>query len=67
VIELRGDGWPADRRARERAVWNDARIPASRSGRIHILNDSSLVIPGPRVVHAARTIADVVFLQAPPR
>lgn len=65
IIELRGDGWTADRRARERAVWNEARIPASRTGRIHILNDSSLVIPGPRVVHAARTIADVVFLQGP--
>ncbi len=65
IIELRADGWPPERLARERAVWNDARVPASRSGRIHILNDSSLVIPGPRVVHAARTIADVVFLQAP--
>lgn len=61
VIELRGDGWSPQRRARERAVWNAARIPASSSGRIHILNDSSLVIPGPRVVHAARTIADVLW------
>ncbi len=67
IIELRADGWTAERRTRERAVWNEARIPASKSGRIHILNDSSLVIPGPRVVHAARTIADVVFLQAPPK
>lgn len=61
VIELRGDDWTAERRTRERAVWTAARIPASTTGRIHIINDSSLVIPGPRVVHAARTIAGVVF------
>lgn len=61
VIELRADGWTDERRTRERSVWTEARIPASRSGRIHILNDSSLVIPGPRVVHAARTIADAVW------
>ena len=67
VIELRADGWTDGRRTRERAVWKEARIPAARSGRIHILNDSSLVIPGPRVVHAARAIADVVFMQAPPK
>jgi len=63
VIELRGQNWPAGRRAEELAVWRQARIPASKSGRIHILNDPSLMIPGPRVGHAARTIADVVFLQ----
>jgi iron complex transport system substrate-binding protein len=62
VIELRGQNWQAGRRAEELAVWRQARIPASRSGRIHILNDPSLMIPGPRVGHAARTIADVVFL-----
>lgn len=65
VIELRnGDAWPEERRARELAVWRDARVPASRNGRVHLLNDPSLVIPGPRVGQAARAIADVVFLQA---
>ena len=64
VIELRGQNWPVGRRAEELAVWRQARIPASRSGRIHILNDPSLMIPGPRVGHAARTIADAVFLPA---
>jgi iron complex transport system substrate-binding protein len=65
IIELRGLTWPADRRAAELAIWRHARIPAATSGRIHILNDPSLVIPGPRVGQAARTIADTVFL--PPR
>jgi iron complex transport system substrate-binding protein len=58
VIELRGgEGWPPERLARELAVWREVRVPASRSGRIHILTDPSLVIPGPRVGHSARTIA----------
>lgn len=65
VIELRGSaGWDQARRAREVAAWRDAGIPASKSGRIHILTDPSLVIPGPRVAAAARAIADVVLLQA---
>lgn len=64
VIELRnGQAWSPDRRARELGVWRDARIPASRNGRVHLLADPSLVIPGPRVGQAARTIADVIFLQ----
>jgi len=65
IIELRGLTWPADRRAAELAIWRHARIPAATSGRIHILNDPSLVIPGPRVGQAARTIAETVF--SPPR
>jgi iron complex transport system substrate-binding protein len=65
VIELRnGQAWPPERRARELAVWREARIPASRNGRVHLLADPSLVIPGPRVGQSARAIADVVFLQA---
>lgn len=60
VIELRGD-WATDRRTRELAVWRDVRIPASASGRVHILNDPSLVIPGPRVGHAATVLSRTLF------
>ncbi|MDA1307599.1 MAG: helical backbone metal receptor [Acidobacteria bacterium] len=61
VIELRGgEGWPPERLARELAVWRAVRVPASQSGRIHILADPSLVIPGPRVGHSARAIADAL-------
>lgn len=56
IIELRGE-WTDERRRREAAVWQTARIPAAKSGRIHILNDPSLTIPGPRVVRAAEAIA----------
>jgi iron complex transport system substrate-binding protein len=65
VIELRSDEWSIERRARELAVWRTARIPASATERIHIINDASLVIPGPRVGQSARTLAGVVFLQEP--
>ncbi len=58
VIELRAGGnWDQDRITRELAVWRTARIPAARSGRITILTDPALVIPGPRVGIAARAIA----------
>lgn len=64
VIELRGGAeWNDERRARELAVWKTARIPAARSGRISILTDESLVIPGPRVVTAAKAIAGAVHRQ----
>lgn len=60
VIELRGgDGWSPERLARELAVWREARIPASSSGRIHILVNAALLIPGPRVAQAAGTLAEV--------
>lgn len=64
VIELRGGAeWSDERRARELAVWKTARIPAARSGRVSILTDESLVIPGPRVVTAAKAIAGAVHRQ----
>lgn len=62
VIELRtGPTWSPQRRARELRIWHEARIPAARNGRIHVLEDPSLVIPGPRVGHAARALGEVLF------
>lgn len=61
VIELRGgEGWTAERMTRERQTWQRAQIPASRAGRVHIVTDPSLVIPGPRVATAARVLADLL-------
>jgi iron complex transport system substrate-binding protein len=62
VLELRAsEGWDAARLERERAVWRQlASVPAVRTDRIYILADSSLTIPGPRVVNAARAIAAVL-------
>jgi len=62
VLELRAsEGWDVARLERERAVWRQlASVPAVRTNRIYILADSSLTIPGPRVVNAARAIAAVL-------
>jgi iron complex transport system substrate-binding protein len=59
IIELvPSAGWSEARMARERALWTTlSSIPAVRSGRIQILADSSLSIPGPRVARAAAAFA----------
>jgi iron complex transport system substrate-binding protein len=52
ILELRPDeGWSADRLARERDVWKTlASVPAIRNGRLYILMDQRVLVPGPRVV-----------------
>lgn len=52
IIELRPDeGWSADRLARERDVWMLlSSVPAIRNGRLHIIADQRVLVPGPRVV-----------------
>lgn len=62
IIELRSssDQPPAAREV-ERAAWNRlAALPAVRNGRIYVLADESLSIPGPRIASAARTFFDVL-------
>jgi iron complex transport system substrate-binding protein len=47
-----------------RADWSRlASIPAVRTGRIHILTDPALSIPGPRVVDAVRTVHELLHGQ----
>jgi len=54
-------GWTPARIDRERAVWAALpSIPAVRAGRIHILADASLTIPGPRVASAIRLLAETL-------
>jgi iron complex transport system substrate-binding protein len=62
IVEVHGgDPWPADRIARERNVWNAlTSVPAVRTGRVHILVDDRLSIPGPRVAEGARLLAGVL-------
>ena len=44
--------------ARERGAWNALpAVPAVRTGRVHVLVGDRFVIPGPRLVDAARDIA----------
>ena len=62
ILELRpSEGWSVERLARERAVWNSlTSVPAVRDGRVYILADDLLLVPGPRVVEAVRMMAGVL-------
>jgi iron complex transport system substrate-binding protein len=52
------EGWTADRIRREIDVWRTLpTLPAVRSGRVHILADEVLLVPGPRVATAVRMLA----------
>jgi len=58
IIELRAE--PMDRATKQKEVrtWNPlASVPAVRSGRVHILDDSRTVVPGPRVAEGIELIA----------
>lgn len=62
IIELRsGAEWTAQRIARERDVWKALpSLPAVRTGRLYILADEMMSIPGPRVPDAILTLAKVL-------
>jgi iron complex transport system substrate-binding protein len=60
ILELRSSIDP-DESAAERAVWNTlAAVPAVRTGRVHMLADPSLMVPGPRVAQATELIAQAL-------
>lgn len=58
VIEARpGESAPA----RPRSEWNAlASLPAVRAGRVHVLTEEFLLIPGPRVAETARLLAELL-------
>ena len=62
IVEVhRSQGWTAERLARERDVWNAlSSIPAVKSGRVYLLTDDRLSVPGPRVAEAVRVVARVL-------
>ena len=59
IVELRvGQAPDADRMRRELEPWQLLQgVPAVKTGRVHILYGDHLVVPGPRIVQAARGIA----------
>ena len=62
------DRWSEDRIARERDVWKALpSLPAVRSGRIYVLQDERLAIPGPRVAEAVKLLADVLHQNRRPQ
>jgi iron complex transport system substrate-binding protein len=61
ILEIHGADSTPGRLARERDVWRQlAALPAVRSGRVHLLADDRLSIPGPRVVEAVRVMARAI-------
>jgi iron complex transport system substrate-binding protein len=66
IIELRpasreGESLPGDARSRLVADWQLLpTLPAVRNGRIHILTEPYLLIPGPRAVLTVRRLAEAI-------
>ena len=59
------DGWTPEVIARDLRLWQTApAIPAVRDGRIYILADSRLLVPGPRVAEAVRLMAEALHPDA---
>lgn len=66
IIEVRsGPEWTAARIAREREVWRGLpSLPAVHAGRIYVLADEVMSIPGPRVPQAILQLARVLHPEA---
>ncbi len=62
ILEFRsGPDWTPARATRERGAWRAlGSLPAVRNGRVHILTDEMLSVPGPRVADAVLAIAKVL-------
>lgn len=62
ILEVRpAANWTAEKLAAERAVWRTlSSLPAVRSGRVYLVADDRLSIPGPRLAEAAKMIAQVL-------
>jgi len=66
IIELRVEGILGPLAIeREIAAWNRlSTLPAVRTGRVHFLIGSDLVIPGPRIVEGTRRLAQLIHPEA---
>jgi iron complex transport system substrate-binding protein len=66
IVELHpGEALSAEARETLRGDWQKlASLPAVREGRIHLLTENYLMIPGPRVAQAAACIAEAVHPRA---
>jgi iron complex transport system substrate-binding protein len=62
ILELRqNEGWSPERVRQELDVWKGlSSLPAVRNGRVHILADDKLLVPGPRVAEGIQLMADAI-------
>ena len=60
-----GPAATAEDMAGEILVWNRfSTLPAVRTGRIHFLIGSEIVVPGPRIVEGTRRVAELIHPDA---
>jgi iron complex transport system substrate-binding protein len=64
IINATGEDAPPDRIEAIRRAWaNLTSVPAVAKGRVHVLTEPFLTIPGPRVGQAARLLAETIHPQ----
>lgn len=68
IVELHGEGGDArELGARVRALWRGlGPLPAVRAGRVHAVEATYAMVPGPRVVQLAERLADLFHPEAGP-
>jgi iron complex transport system substrate-binding protein len=58
ILELRAEPLTPEQQAKELATWKQlSSVPAVRDGRVHIIADPRVVVPGPRVGEGAALLA----------
>ena len=61
ILELRAEPLTPDQQAKELATWKPlSSVPAARDGRVHIIADPRVVVPGPRVGEGVALLADAI-------
>ncbi|MCX5675800.1 MAG: hypothetical protein NTX87_12415, partial [Planctomycetota bacterium] len=61
IINATGEDAPADRAQAIRLAWDSLpSVPAVAAGRVHVLTEAYLTIPGPRIGQAARLLAETI-------
>jgi iron complex transport system substrate-binding protein len=61
ILELRAEPLTPDQQARELAAWKQlSAVPAVRDGRVHIIADPRVVVPGPRVGEGVALLAGAI-------
>jgi iron complex transport system substrate-binding protein len=61
IIELRAEGATENAAVTDTNAWQHfSALPAVRSGRVHVLTGSELVVPGPRVAEVTKRLAELL-------
>jgi iron complex transport system substrate-binding protein len=61
ILEIRGSPVSDERARAERAAWSAlSSVPAVRTGRIHIIGDQRVVVPGPRIAEGTALLAQAL-------